>query len=182
MTSLSAGTYSAGIDVACPKCGATSGVRCISKTGRTLAKTHSERPLESRFMLRVDVSPDGCWLWGGRIDKNGYGSFTCAHNGVRKTYWVHRLSYELFVGPILDGLQIDHLCSVRRCVNPAHLEPVTPSQNQMRAATRRIRNTCKKGLHPWPEATFEDARGLRCRPCFLDFQRQYDKKVRRRSA
>ncbi len=68
----------------------------------------------------------GCWLWAGFIHpKNGYGSYRM--NG--RTCGAHRASYELHVGPIPDGYDLDHLCRVRSCVNPSHLEPVTRREN-----------------------------------------------------
>lgn len=71
----------------------------------------------------------GCWLWMGRREKKGYGSLHS--NGT--SYKAHRVSYELVKGPIPAGLEIDHLCRVRCCVNPDHLEAVTHRENIRRA-------------------------------------------------
>lgn len=68
--------------------------------------------------------PGGCWLWTGSQDGKGYGK-----TGRGR---IHRIVYEELVGPIPDGLQLDHLCRVRNCVNPAHLEPVTGRENVRR--------------------------------------------------
>lgn len=88
----------------------------------------------SRFWDKVDKDGhDGCWLWTDATSWNGYGRF---YTGSR-VMSAHRLSYELAVGPIPDGLQIDHLCRVRACVNPAHLEPVTLAENIRRGAAAR---------------------------------------------
>lgn len=83
-----------------------------------------------RFWSYVDRSKteDGCWLWNGHRESNGYGRFR--HDGRRSG--AHRFAYEAEVGPIPDGLTIDHLCRVRHCVNPAHLEAVTSRENTRR--------------------------------------------------
>lgn len=72
---------------------------------------------------------EGCWLWTGSLTFDGYGIF---RENNRRT-GAHRFAYEYFVGPIPAGLQIDHLCRVRNCVNPAHLDPVTNAENTTRA-------------------------------------------------
>jgi hypothetical protein len=74
-----------------------------------------------------------CWLWTARLNASGYGTFGV--NGKRSTL-VHRWSFENFVGPIPDGLVIDHLCRVRNCVNPDHLEAVTQRENILRGVSR----------------------------------------------
>lgn len=81
-----------------------------------------------RFMSKVDTSGD-CWLWTGYAAADGYGRFSVGGRAGRRVL-AHRWSYEHFVGPIPDGMTIDHQCLVRRCVNPHHLRPVTHKQNQ----------------------------------------------------
>lgn len=90
--------------------------------------------LHAQLMAKVDRrGPDECWPWIGAIMPTGYGSIR-----VRKTVRLaHRVAYELLIGPIPDGLTIDHLCSVRHCVNPHHLEPVTRAENNRRRDDRR---------------------------------------------
>lgn len=86
--------------------------------------------LEERLWRRV-VKPEGdagCWLWTGPTDY-GYGRIM-DHYRLKST---HRVAYELLVGPIPAGLQLDHLCRVRACVNPSHLEPVTVRENTLRS-------------------------------------------------
>lgn len=73
----------------------------------------------------------GCWLWTGHVDKNGYGSIKVKG----KTCRVHRVSYETHMGPIPEGLVIDHLCRVTCCANPNHLEPVTNRENIRRGVS-----------------------------------------------
>lgn len=74
----------------------------------------------------------GCWLWTGATSE-GYGRIQ--HDGMPTP--AHRVVYELLVGPVPDGLQLDHLCRVRACVNPSHLEPVTSAENTRRGAAHR---------------------------------------------
>ena len=86
--------------------------------------------------VHYDVDANGCWLWKLRRDPGGYGRTnkgTGGFNGV-----AHRVSYRTWVGPIPPGLELDHLCRVRHCVNPAHLEAVTRQENVLRGATTKV--------------------------------------------
>jgi hypothetical protein len=83
-----------------------------------------------RLMFRTALLSNGCWEWRGCVNHRGYG---LAWDG-KKLRIVHRVAYEELVGPIPDGLQIDHLCRNRPCINPAHLEPVTALTNVLRSA------------------------------------------------
>lgn len=76
----------------------------------------------------VRLVETGCWIWLGELNRNGYGR-VCV-KGKRPV--AHRHVYETLVGPIPEGLLLDHLCRVRCCVNPSHLEPVTPKENTLR--------------------------------------------------
>lgn len=92
------------------------------------------RPMSERLAEKTDVTPGGCWLWTGYVMKStGYGQI-----GVgQRLVLTHRASYEAHVGPIPRGLHVDHLCRVRRCINPDHLEAVTQAENNRRAAQYR---------------------------------------------
>lgn len=108
---------------------------------------------------------DTCWLWTGYVQPNGYGALGFA--GQRQQ--AHRLIYEISAGPIPDGLTLDHLCRVRHCVNPEHLEPVTNIENVMRGegpCAQNARKThCKRGHEFTPENTKSVATGRSCRAC-----------------
>ena len=104
--------------------------------------TYRLEDLPARLAKKIKIDGKGCWLWTGRTTKNGYGlaNHEVAFDpyylngrlmGGRKTV-SHRIVYEILVGPIPDGLQIDHLCRATSCCNPAHLEPVTASVNMFR--------------------------------------------------
>lgn len=94
------------------------------------------RPFPLSFWDRVEPQHDGCWLWTGAYEGlDGYGGVWVPSLG--KVVKTHRVAWELAHGPIPDGAHVDHLCRVKRCVNPEHLEPVTPSVNAQRAVPYR---------------------------------------------
>lgn len=125
---------------------------------------------DERFWALVDRQgeEDECWPWRGSPNRGGYGWFAIEFGrGIAP----HRYAYQTVVGPIPDGLQVDHRCRNRVCVNPAHLEPVTPGENQRRAdvalGIRTAVTHCPKG-HPYDEANtyIRPPNGARvCREC-----------------
>ena len=119
---------------------------------------HLEGTVEQRFWRRVDVSagPNSCWLWTKAISPYGYGKLTYRGRVVA----AHRVAFELAVGPIPDGLQVDHLCHTlactaasrcvhRRCVNPAHLRATSARENTLRSwapsAVNARLESCRRG-------------------------------------
>ena len=88
-----------------------------------------------RFVAKVERTED-CWLWTGASTALGYGQFS---GGQGRLVYAHRWSYEHHVGPIPEGLVIDHLCQTPSCVNPEHLEPVTQAENVRRTYLRGAR-------------------------------------------
>jgi hypothetical protein len=135
-----------------------------------------------RFWSKVDRSggDESCWLWTASTTPAGYGQFRV---GAAPQY-AHRLSWVAANGPVPDGLELDHLCRVRRCVNPRHLEPVTTKENSLRgqsfAAINARKTHCPQG-HPYDEAnTIRSKSGARlCRACKHERDRR-DSRIRYR--
>lgn len=122
----------------------------------------------ARFWGFVAEAAGDCWEWGGGQTENGYGQFTVRPGAspVR----AHRFAYQELVGEIPDGLQLDHLCRNRLCVNPWHLDPVPGRVNTLRGEGISARNArksaCVHGHLFTPENTYLDSRGRRlCRMC-----------------
>lgn len=133
----------------------------------------------ARFLSNIDVvEPTGCWIWklaqsGPAADKGmGYGLFTAV--GWKREQ-AHRASYRMFVDDIPEGLHVDHLCNVRMCVNPLHLEVVTQAENNRRGAERR--SSCRRGHAYTPENTRYSRAGYReCRTCLRDKEARRDRR------
>lgn len=128
-------------------------------TGKTFAWS-----FDRRFMSKVEKTESGCWLWLGAKMNNGYGQLV-----VGSVHWAaHRYSYTELIGEIPPGLDLDHLCRNRACTNPAHLEPVTRSENLFRGNTGKHKrpDICPAG-HPYSgDNLYMHPSGRRnCRAC-----------------
>lgn len=161
--------------------------------GHTASAAHAAgraRRQAAKFWQRVQKT-SSCWLWRGARYPTGYGHtglfMELGHGG-----YVHRLSYIWANGPIPQGHQVDHLCRVAACLNPDHLEAVTPRTNILRspnhvAAINARKTRCNRG-HPFsPENTRRDGKGRTCRTCARDRERArraagYVRPSRRRAA
>lgn len=121
-----------------------------------------------RFWRHVKKSRSGCWLWTGAKYPGGYGAMGRgrSHEGIMRA---HRFAYTHFLGPIPKGKELDHLCRVRNCVNPTHLEIVTRRENFLRgqhwAAKAFLTDTCKRG-HSLLDA-YRSHGYRQCRTCTL---------------
>ena len=152
--------------------------RQISDRGRDTERVismHLNTSLPLRFWSKVHADSSGCWLWTAALNDAGYGKYS-----IRRSTWrrAHRVAYLGLVGPIPDGLTLDHLCRVRRCVNPSHLEPVTAGENVLRGVGLSAQNNrkthCRRGHEFTEENTYHypasEERG--CRACRNQLQRQ----------
>lgn len=126
--------------------------------------TRSNMTTLQRLLAKVEKQSNGCWLWTGYKQPKGYGTFK--RNGTMQL--AHRAAYELLRGEIPAGLQLDHLCRNRSCVNPDHLEPVTNRENCARSPIHKMNRTqCPQGHAYTPENTYINPanHGRVCRTC-----------------
>lgn len=136
---------------------------------------------------------NGCWIWQASLQTHGYSRIDHVDAKRFKTTLGHRISYFLFQGPIEEGMTLDHLCNVKSCVNPDHLEPVTQQENN-----RRRDQLLGKDLKNFPcghsrtgPHVFKKRAGVRkngniiyqdfCRPCYLAYQQKYNERRRHAS-
>jgi hypothetical protein len=137
------------------------------------------RPSFAEYLwARIERKPSGCWEWTGT--RMVYGHGRTWYRGKRRL--AHRAVYELLVGPVPDGLVLDHLCRNPPCVNPAHVEPVTDRENILRGVGPPAQNArkthCHNG-HPFDEAnTITRPDGRECRECQREASRRYRRRQR----
>lgn len=120
-----------------------------------------------------------CWVWEGASNRGGYGFISVKHDNGWRPVLNHRAAYMILIAPIPDGLEPDHLCRVRLCWNPWHLDPVTRLVNVRRGVAPSISGTwlrakaqCPQG-HPYDEANTSRRNGRRhCRACDRDRARR----------
>ena len=132
--------------------------------------------MSERFWAKViKRGPDECWGWTAFIAPDGYAKFSVRHDYHAPA---HRVAYELTIGPIPDGLMLDHLCRNRGCVNPAHLDPVNCGENLNRSpltlnSIARSKTHCPHG-HEYDEGnTRIRMNGARaCRACGREYQQR----------
>lgn len=127
---------------------------------------------EKRFWDNVEVS-GFCWYWTGYLRSDGYGGY-----GVLSAY---RVAYELLVGEVPDGLELDHVCRNHACINPDHLEPVTHQENMLRYAHHHhnSRKThCKQGHAFTPDNTRVFQGKRQCKRCNAAAAKRYAAKRR----
>lgn len=118
-----------------------------------------------RAMRRVAIDEAGCWVFTGAINASGYGVIGRGGRGAGNVL-THRVTYERLVGPVPDGLDLDHLCRNRACCNPEHLEPVTRRENCIRGVRWAVLPThCKQGHEFTPENTVQTKKQRRCKTC-----------------
>lgn len=131
------------------------------------------KPRFDRYIVEDKGHDTPCWIWTGTQVRGGYGQVT--HRTA------HRVLYEIHVGPVPDGLQLDHLCFQTACVNPEHLEPVTAAENMRRAAARFFDPDRFMGCgHPRGENQYVNPYTAKkhCRTCGRDAATRYRQKRR----
>lgn len=159
------------------------------ETRAKMSKSHRNRPRPpkiERFLRRITIAENGCWLWDNPSPNNGYGSFNTGYGVIS----AHKFSYEWFVGPVPDGLDLDHkchnedsgcsggrFCLHRACVNYEHLVPATRSENLTKGKRRgyaapysRIR--CRNG-HP--------SFSIPCQECARARKREFRKRIKEKN-
>lgn len=129
--------------------------------------------LVDRFVKKYEIADDGCWNWTAARQDTGYGWFGVGGKNKR----AHRVAWELAVGPIPEGLTIDHLCRNTSCVNPDHLEPVTMGENVLRGFAapwwQSQKTHCPQGHEYTEENTSRTEGHRRCRECLRQRARRW---------
>lgn len=133
-----------------------------------MSADYGDPRLPERFWAKVRVNADtDCWMWQRSLNPNGYGQFRVdpVPAGPRGA---HRVAYLALVGDVPDGMQLDHLCRVRACCNPAHLEPVSNRENSLRSPLRGGKSHCIRGHElSGPNVRLQTRGAFRRRECRL---------------
>jgi len=134
---------------------------------RFWSKVNKDGPVPER---KPELGP--CWVWMAGCS-DGYGEFNAGGNRIRPA---HCISYEWLVGPVPEGLVLDHLCRNRACVRPTHLEPVTRGENNRRGEAPRVRaareGVCERG-HPQDDPYIKPSGQVACRQCIEDYKLKF---------
>lgn len=142
----------------------------LAKLGRNYRTGHKPQTLQGRIMAKVSVTDAGCWEFHGYRSPLGYGRIKAGG----EARLVHRVLYEILVGPVPPDLDMDHLCRNPPCCNPDHLEPVTPWENKRRGMHPRMvahrARTCLRGHSQAEHACRRKSTGqvIYCRACRRD--------------
>jgi len=161
-----------------------------NEMGGGLRRKHNSVVDADYILSKIEENEVGCWLWTGSLMNEGYGRLTWKSPTTgKRTNLAHRVSYEIFNEPIPAGKELDHLCRVRRCINPTHLEPVTHRENMMRspiaiAASNAAKTHCPQGH----EYSFENTSIYRrpgytmrsCKTCMATYARQNRERISER--
>lgn len=135
--------------------------------------------VERRAMV---VNTDDCWVYAGAIYPNGYGRVDVNVGGCSTSRRAHRIMYESIVGEIPEGLVMDHLCRVRLCINPDHLEPVTHAENSRRGIPgvnhNSLKTFCAQGHEFDQENTYRHGGKRLCRKCRAAFAKKRNDALR----
>lgn len=118
------------------------------------------KSLTEKFWGNIILDKNNCFLWIGRITNKGYGQLYWK----KKHYYAHQFAYIYLRGPIEKGLELDHLCRVRNCANPYHVEPVTHKVNMSRGA-HALKTHCPKGHEYTDENTYLYDNRRTCKTC-----------------
>jgi hypothetical protein len=149
----------------------------VTKAGRDPRDPSSPKTLQGvspveRIMYRlhragIDTEPGKCWPWPGSKNSAGYGRMVTSDD-----QYVHRIMYKGTVGPIPEGMELDHKCRNRSCCNPAHVEPVARQENHLRRRHDATGEPCHRGH------AYEATPGNGCRQCRNEYMREYNRNRR----
>ena len=148
---------------------------CSGRAKRGLKMYRKTKTAAEHFWGNIKKT-ELCWLWRGTIDNNGYGKFQVTLRRLfSRVISAHRFSYEIHIGKIPNGLCLDHICRVRNCVNPAHLEAVSHRENVLRGEGHSAKNARKTHCKNGHEFTYENTRIKKNARNCIECARSYDR-------